>query len=70
MVGVRSAVVVAALALLTSCSADTHRPSTAGVRPTAGPVTPDPRVGAVFVDGADLHSCTGSVLRSPAGDLI
>lgn len=65
----KSALVVAAAVLLTSCSAPEYRPST-GVRPSAGPVSPDPRVGAVFVDGSKLHTCTGSVLRSPAGDLI
>ena len=36
----------------------------------AGPVNPDPRVGAVFLGGNDLHTCTGSVLHSAAGDLV
>ena len=36
--------------------------------PTAQPVTPDPRVGAVYIGSS--HQCTGSVLDSPAGDLI
>jgi Trypsin-like peptidase domain len=36
----------------------------------AAPVNPDPRVGAVFLGGSDLHACTGSVLHSAAGDLV
>jgi hypothetical protein len=36
----------------------------------AAPVNPDPRVGAVFLGGGDLHACTGSVLHSAAGDLV
>jgi hypothetical protein len=36
----------------------------------AGPVNPDPRVGAVFLGGGNLHTCTGSVLHSAAGDLV
>jgi len=38
--------------------------------PTAEPVPPDPRVGAVFLGGGSLHTCTGGVLDSTAGDLI
>ncbi|HET7667589.1 MAG TPA: trypsin-like serine protease, partial [Mycobacterium sp.] len=38
--------------------------------PTAGPMPPDPRVGAVFLGGGSLHTCTGGVLDSTAGDLI
>jgi hypothetical protein len=36
----------------------------------AGPVDPDPRVGAIFFDGGTLHACTGSVVHSTGGDLI
>jgi hypothetical protein len=36
----------------------------------AGPVAADPRVGAVFLGGGDLHTCTGSVLHSNGGDLV
>lgn len=36
----------------------------------AGPVDPDPRVGAIFVDGTTMHVCTGSVLHSTGGDLV
>lgn len=38
--------------------------------PAAQPVAPDPRVGAVFVGGGDLHLCSGAVLASPSDDLI
>ena len=38
--------------------------------PTARPVPPDPRVGAVFLGEGSLHTCTGAVLHSAAGDLI
>ena len=36
----------------------------------AGPVDPDPRVGAIFFDSGTLHSCTGSVVHSTGGDLV
>jgi hypothetical protein len=36
----------------------------------AGPVHADPVVGAVFLGASDLHTCTGSVLHSSAGNLI
>jgi hypothetical protein len=38
--------------------------------PTAAPVPPDPRVGAVFLGGGTLHTCSGGVLDSAGGDLI
>lgn len=37
---------------------------------TADPVNPDPRVGAIFMGGQSLHTCTGSVLHSATGDLV
>jgi V8-like Glu-specific endopeptidase len=37
---------------------------------TAKPVPPHSRVGAVFLGGGDLHTCTGAVLDSAGGDLI
>jgi hypothetical protein len=37
---------------------------------TAAPVPPDPRVGAVFLGGGALHTCTAGVLDSAGGDLI
>jgi hypothetical protein len=63
--------------LVASASACTHRPpveQTATVAPktppTAQPVPPDPRVGAVFLGGGSLHTCTAGVLDSASGDLI
>ncbi|MCV7196962.1 trypsin-like serine peptidase [Mycobacterium angelicum] len=38
--------------------------------PAAGPVNPDPRIGAIFPDGDDAHFCTASVLHSADGDLV
>jgi hypothetical protein len=43
---------------------------TATATATADPVEPDPRVGAIFLGGQSLHTCTGSVLHSATGDLI
>jgi hypothetical protein len=37
---------------------------------TARPVPPDPNIGAVFLGGASLHTCSGAVLDSAGGDLI
>jgi hypothetical protein len=37
---------------------------------SADPVAPDPRIGAIFLGGQSLHSCTGSVVHSEKGDLI
>src|SRR5271155_3684892 len=39
-------------------------------RVSAASVDPDPRVGAVFLSGSDLHACTGSVLHPAAGNLV
>jgi hypothetical protein len=39
-------------------------------RVIAATVDPDPRVGAIFFGGNDVHACTGSVLHSAAGDLV
>jgi hypothetical protein len=36
----------------------------------AGPAAPDPRVGAIFFGGSDLHGCTAAVLHSTGGDLV
>ena len=38
--------------------------------PTAQSEPPDPRVGAVFLGGGTLHTCTAGVLHSAAGNLI
>src|ERR1700741_4393736 len=47
-----------------------HPPAPAPASVTAGPVDVDPRVGAVFLGAADLHTCTGSVLDSRTKNLI
>src|ERR1700689_1898627 len=39
-------------------------------RVTAASDDPDPRVGAVFLSGTDLHACTGSVPHSAGGNLV
>jgi hypothetical protein len=36
----------------------------------AGPVEPDRRIGAIFIDSGPLHVCTGSVVHSTGGNLI
>lgn len=48
---------------------------TSSARPTAtkvsaAPVTPDARIGALFLGAGDLHTCTAGVLDSTGGDLI
>jgi hypothetical protein len=53
-----------------AATANTNATVAAKVPPTAAPVPPDPRVGAVFLGGGSLHTCTGGVLDSAAGDLI
>jgi hypothetical protein len=73
--------VVALASLLAACG---HRPPSATAtsstpqqpvvntanQAVAAQVNPDPRVGAIFFGGSDLHACTGSVLHSAAGDLV
>ena len=44
--------------------------ATATATAAAAPVDPDPRVGAVFLGGDSLHTCSGSVLHSTTGDLV
>jgi Trypsin-like peptidase domain len=36
----------------------------------AAPTQPDPRVGAIFPEGGNVHFCTGSVLHSRSGNLM
>lgn len=36
----------------------------------AGPVRPDPRIGALFPGDGSVHTCSASVLDTPGGDLI
>jgi trypsin len=69
--------VLAAGLLVTVMSACAHHPPVEQAvtvapkaPPTAEPVPPDPRVGAVFLGGGSMHTCTGAVLASAAGDLI
>lgn len=38
--------------------------------PVAVPVSPDPRVGPIFLAGLNVHTCTGSVVHSSSGDPI
>jgi len=71
------AVVLAVGLLVASVSACAGHPpveqaaTVAGkIPPTAKPVPPDPRVGAVFLRGGALHTCTAGVLDSASGDLI
>lgn len=63
---------VAPSAPATAITAMTATSTTASASPTvtANAVSPNPRVGAVFLGGHSLHTCTGSVLDSAAGDLI
>ncbi len=65
------------VALTVPAAGCAHRPpvapaATAAAKapPTAKPVPPDPRVGALFLGGGSLHTCTAGVLDSSAGDLI
>ena len=48
----------------------TPTPAPAPTRMAATPVPPDPKVGALFLGGGDLHTCTAAVLDSTDGDLI
>ncbi|MBX7432755.1 serine protease [Mycobacterium sp. Y57] len=62
--------------LVVGLSACTHHPAGSPVEvamaatPTAHRVAPDPRIGALFVGGGDVHFCSASVLDSETGDLI
>ncbi|HEX2286165.1 MAG TPA: trypsin-like peptidase domain-containing protein [Mycobacterium sp.] len=59
-------------ALTSSCGvAPGPRPTTAtSATPAAQSVPSDPRVGAVFLDGGPLHTCSAAVLAPGTGDLI
>ena len=73
---VRAACAIGLLALTAACGRPEHEvphpgSSTATAATiTAAPVPPHPRIGAVFLGAGDLHTCTGAVLDSTAGDLI
>jgi hypothetical protein len=68
------------LAMLLACGNQSHSApvTSASERPVvdaahqviAGPVDPDPRVGAIFFGGSNLHGCTAAVLHSTGGDLV
>jgi len=75
-----SAMILCAVLLLAACGQPAASVRTPILRvqladdpnkiPAAGPVNPDPRVGAIFLGDRSLHTCTGSVVHSSSGDLI
>jgi hypothetical protein len=68
---VRMAAAAGVVAALASCGdVNAAQPSTLTAGPSARPVDPDPAIGAVFLGGGPLHSCTGTVLNSARADLI
>jgi len=81
MVRIRLVVTALVASVITSCGAPSFNgQSQARTDPavatavvswtTARPVKTDPRIGALFVGGTSLHSCTAGVLDSLAGNLI
>ncbi len=71
--GLRILLLAGLLVLATSCAGSDGSPRPAGatsVEARAEPVQPDSRVGAFFLGGTSLHTCSGSVLDSSTGDLI
>lgn len=63
---VRSAIVTMTVAVIvTACSG-----SEPTMRDGAVPVVPDLKVGALFLGGSSLHTCSAAVLDSSSGDLI
>ncbi|MHC9293531.1 trypsin-like serine peptidase [Mycobacterium sp. LTG2003] len=62
---VRAAVVAAVVAVVASACNDSEP-----AHDSAPPGVPDPRVGALFLGGGSLHTCTAAVLDSSSGDLI
>lgn len=62
----RTALAAALLVALSAC-APTAYPLAA---PTTRPAEPDPVLGAVFAGGGPLHTCSATVLKSAAGNLI
>lgn len=75
----RPALAVLTTATLTACGSANSAPPSAvepatstveQVLATAHPVSPDPRVGALFYGTDDLHFCTASVIESAVADLI
>ena len=65
--------VSAVASVITSCGAPVSSPRptlTATRATTARPVRVDRRIGALFIGGTPVHSCTAGVLDSLAGNLI
>jgi hypothetical protein len=74
-VPVRLAASAVTAAMLTACGAAYPAPPeaaepVASTPPSARPVSPDPRVGAVFLGADGVHVCSASVLSSAVADLI
>jgi hypothetical protein len=77
---IRMLAIAALVALVPSCTdpADLPRPAAASAQPaaasvgevSANSVEPDRRIGAMFLGSQSLHTCSGAVLDSRAGDLI
>ncbi|WP_123026209.1 trypsin-like serine peptidase [Mycolicibacterium stellerae] len=73
---VSAVLVVGLLAVTAGCGRtappETHAPShpPTATKLTAAPVSPDARVGALFLGAGDLHTCTAGVLDSTDGNLI
>ena len=73
---VSAVLVIGLLALTAGCGraappethATSHTPT--ATKMTAAPVSPDARIGALFLGAGDLHTCTAGVLDSKDGDLI
>ncbi|MCT7659528.1 serine protease [Mycobacterium deserti] len=67
----RTAVAAGLFAAVASCGAGQEPP---GAPPTGGPsaqpAQPHAAVGALFIGGGPLHTCSGAVLDSPRADLI
>lgn len=61
-----------ALAVLVGCGSEPalDRPPPVEGVPAVRPVTPDPRVGAVFPGAGELHLCTAAVLAPSSANLI
>ena len=56
-------------AVSTAASAPSRPPAVAATV-TAAPTSPNPRVGAIFLGGQSLHTCSASVVHSTTADLI
>jgi hypothetical protein len=54
----------------TRTSGPVQRLSQPQQKAVAGPVDPDKRIGAIFIDNGPLHVCTGSVVHSATGNLM